>query len=909
MPLLIPKTNTIEFVIPEVVDNSTVFETEDNTLLAQRTHNFQRGSFRKTEYFQPELITRITPLQVQSSEAVSVRIYDYDTNVPQGSAIAFTKIVDLISGGASDKDIYRIDIDWLALGIGVGRYYLIITGSDAGSDPISEPIELAESFENHISLLYRNFDTAHQIYWDSAAIPLSYQLLIPGQFLPADPGGEKDVYFDDENSPITLYADVIDAYTLKAYGVPNYLRRKLKTALACDRIELNSIPVDSTDALESSPIANNNTLYNIEVRLIRKGFDYQNDFDSNITDDTQALFKVIEFTTEWNDASGQPGPSGELVMSLGVVGGTTVWNLPDGSTQVSDTLTVPADSGIFDGTPKSVFITTDDVSSIREIGKGGANTWGNRKLVGTLDFSRLKMLGGSIVLFTDNITDIKLPMSNGEFSTISLSFLPSLTTVDISGAVNWSSGSQLILNNNSAGVNLLLPTMASGDLLQFFLNDSTFRPNVSGLRISGEARVQDMGLSSTEVNQLMIGFDSSTLIGSVTINLTGNNGEVTGDGIIALLSLESKGATVTAKQALIRFTTNWNDSALVDGQYQLYVGKKVGADDPEWVLPDGSTQTTETLTIPADSGILDGTNKDIRVLSTSTENIISINPAPAFTWNGRKLVGTLDLSRLKALEGSIRAALNSFQSVILPDSSSNIDYVQLSSNQFIESIDFSVISNWEPGAILEPRNAGSLTSIVFPTTSTQIGGIDCDSTGVSDFDLSGMTNLTGEVDVTGPGITSLILPPNADGVTTFRIRNSGFTTEQANDMLVNINSSVTNGVARDILLDGTCDPISNDGSNGYNAKVALEAKGFTVAVTGIVSPVISYFNDSGLLGIEVSAESYGIQSFVIGDDVEITDNPTYNGTYEVVNVTPGSNRIQVLTSFVNSTPVGRVRQV
>jgi hypothetical protein len=136
-------------------------------------------------------------------------------------------------------DVYEVLIDWPAYA--VGNYYLRFEGSDTQLEAYTaqtEPVELVESTDGLIVLTYYNYDNAFNIDYITG---IRFTLLVEGELLPDNPGGEREEMDNSQRRPLVLREYVTRIMNMIVEEVPPYLAEKIALALAHDVKYLDGI--------------------------------------------------------------------------------------------------------------------------------------------------------------------------------------------------------------------------------------------------------------------------------------------------------------------------------------------------------------------------------------------------------------------------------------------------------------------------------------------------------------------------------------------------------------------------------------------------------------------------------------------------------------------------------------------
>lgn len=108
--------------------------------------------------------------------------------------------------------------------------------------------------------------------------------------------------------------------------------------------------------------------------------------------------------------------------------------------------------------------------------------------------------------------------------------------------------------------------------------------------------------------------------------------------------------------AWVVIETNWNDSSAADGEYTLTVSTP--SNSLKWITENETEYLGDILTIPADSGELDGTNKKIALV----ENLDSLGDVNGFFIANKKIT----YANLKGFEGCFFSIIGITNSTGLP---------------------------------------------------------------------------------------------------------------------------------------------------------------------------------------------------------------------------------------------------
>jgi len=142
------------------------------------------------------------------------------------------------------------------------------------------------------------------------------------------------------------------------------------------------------------------------------------------------------------------------------------------------------------------------------------------------------------------------------------------------------------------------------------------------------------------------------------------------NGTLTLAELQADGLPDVKDNTIdnfFEFSTNWNDATANDGAYSLVIGSTSTKYD--WYI-DGvlRSESSKTLSVPADSGWLDGTTKAIRIVSDDFNLVTSLS------WQSKKLTSTFpsisiftSLLALYLFDNNLSGSVPSFAGLPLTD--------------------------------------------------------------------------------------------------------------------------------------------------------------------------------------------------------------------------------------------------
>lgn len=176
---------------------------------------------------------------------------------------------------------------WDTAGVGVGKYYIQFTGTDAqfaAYTARSEPFEVVADATDLLEVAYKNFDNAFLVRYSTG---ISWMLRVEGDLVWGKHGGEREEMEDSNHRLINLRENVTRIAQMDVDDVPPYLVEKLRLALAHDYLKVNGVEYQRAEA----PEVNNrhevgDPFANISVALRQVDFIAENADDTGDVDAT-----------------------------------------------------------------------------------------------------------------------------------------------------------------------------------------------------------------------------------------------------------------------------------------------------------------------------------------------------------------------------------------------------------------------------------------------------------------------------------------------------------------------------------------------------------------------------------------------------------------------------------------------
>jgi len=301
------------------------------------------------------------------------------------------------------------------------------------------------------------------------------------------------------------------------------------------------------------------------------------------------------------------------------------------------------------------------------------------------------------------------------------------------------------------------------------------------------------------------------------------------DGNVSVASLQASGVpdfcgAVEVFGETIIIQTKWDDSSGGDGAFSItIVAASLNDDDFVWVLPDDSLVTGKTLTIAADAGQLDGTTKSISLTSEKFHKV----DGNTTSWNAKKLTGSLDLSPLTGLIGTIALASqdSAFSAITFPITGAP-DIIGISTNAGLTTLDLTGLTVVTG---LTASNCG-FTSVI-GLSGNMATALFLNGNSLTTIDISGIGN-SDRIGLNDNLLNTVTFGSGINAATTIELFSNLMTTAQVNKILVDIDSFASGSVARVLQAHGTNEGINEiaGGNDGVAAKASLEAKNYTVTV-------------------------------------------------------------------------------
>ena len=160
-------------------------------------------------------------------------VYDFDNNVIAGP----TPVLE--TGPYPLYSFYSVTIDTTGWSPDL-VYKIFLQARSASYDTqnfLSEPIIVAATWNNHVTIRYTNFDIAFELdYANDTSI--EHLLRVPGRLYSFKPEGEIDVY--SNQGFLTKISEVVQrVQVLELEPIPRWLAEKINIALAHDQIWVN----------------------------------------------------------------------------------------------------------------------------------------------------------------------------------------------------------------------------------------------------------------------------------------------------------------------------------------------------------------------------------------------------------------------------------------------------------------------------------------------------------------------------------------------------------------------------------------------------------------------------------------------------------------------------------------------
>lgn len=190
---------------------------------------------QKTRYKQPVHFADLISLQLQSNVGpVNLKLYRSDGGLVD--TIPFQQVLQ----NASDPAMYIYEVDVEMNIYGAGDYYFMISfGSPEVVSLISETIKLSEKIENTLLLDYSHYKFYQDMIFETEWVGA---MRIPGVFK-LESVESNNTLFEDQDSDTEMLDSVpFDVWQLRiglAFGIPDYLARKINRILGCSSLQID----------------------------------------------------------------------------------------------------------------------------------------------------------------------------------------------------------------------------------------------------------------------------------------------------------------------------------------------------------------------------------------------------------------------------------------------------------------------------------------------------------------------------------------------------------------------------------------------------------------------------------------------------------------------------------------------
>jgi len=152
---------------------------------------------------------------------------------------------------------YRVFYDCSGISDGYYTIKLFQTADDALLLE-SEPLLIAEWFDDMIPLEYSNFENDFGIVYDDDDIKWTGRVMVPVKIFDPSPQFEKEVYKDDPGTLTTLRSTVQRVFNFESMPVPVHLAELFSMTFANSELYLDRMKVNSEAAPESELIEGTN---------------------------------------------------------------------------------------------------------------------------------------------------------------------------------------------------------------------------------------------------------------------------------------------------------------------------------------------------------------------------------------------------------------------------------------------------------------------------------------------------------------------------------------------------------------------------------------------------------------------------------------------------------------------------
>lgn len=280
-----------------------------------RGGNFAEGATGKTQIFfsgeMPDFFEVGAEIAVSGNASFNGSYVVED--IKPGTGAAAGKEVLIISkvwpGGAAVQtatvdttydlepfDVHQYVIDWNAVDLPVGKYYLLFTYDHSGFTTVrakSEPIEKLASAADTLTIDYKCNEVGFLIDYDNDTLgSFLNRIRVDGYLAWPTPGGERESMVDSKNKPVVLRENVTMLTEFNAEDLPYYLLQLLALVFAHDQILIDGTEYAKAEKDVSAEYFDYDRLGNFVVKLQLADYESENSHDNSNDSATVDVLEV-----------------------------------------------------------------------------------------------------------------------------------------------------------------------------------------------------------------------------------------------------------------------------------------------------------------------------------------------------------------------------------------------------------------------------------------------------------------------------------------------------------------------------------------------------------------------------------------------------------------------------------------
>lgn len=157
-------------------------------------------------------------------------------------------------------DQWRVWLDGVS-GSGITAGFYTVKLFDNSDDSLlleSEPLYIADWFEDVIPFEFWNFENDFGVAWDNNVTRFTCRIMMPIRLFDPSPEFEKETYQDDPGNLTTLRTIIQRVFNFDSLPVSGHLAEQFQFAFACSELYLDRIHINSEEIPAAEPVEGTN---------------------------------------------------------------------------------------------------------------------------------------------------------------------------------------------------------------------------------------------------------------------------------------------------------------------------------------------------------------------------------------------------------------------------------------------------------------------------------------------------------------------------------------------------------------------------------------------------------------------------------------------------------------------------